>query len=73
MLAAYLLEPARRSYELAELAADAGIGVAEAAREAEEPTAKSGSSPSARRRRTASSRPRRRASSPSWRDGSARG
>jgi DNA polymerase-1 len=28
MLAAYLLEPQRRSYELAELAADAGIGIA---------------------------------------------
>jgi DNA polymerase I len=31
MLAAYLLEPQRRSYELVELAADAGIGLAEAA------------------------------------------
>jgi DNA polymerase-1 len=30
MLAAYLLEPQRRSYELRELAADAGIGVADA-------------------------------------------
>ena len=29
MLAAYLLEPQRRSYELTELAADAGIGIAE--------------------------------------------
>ena len=28
MLAAYLLDPARRSYELVELAADAGLGVA---------------------------------------------
>ncbi len=31
MLAAYLLEPQRRTYELTELAADAGIGIAEAA------------------------------------------
>jgi DNA polymerase I len=31
MLAAYLLEPQRRTYELVELAADAGIGLAEAA------------------------------------------
>jgi len=31
MLAAYLLEPQRRTYELAELAADAGIGIAEGA------------------------------------------
>ena len=31
MLAAYLLEPQRRTYELAELAADAGIGLAEGA------------------------------------------
>ena len=30
MLGAYLLEPQRRSYELLELAADAGIGIAEA-------------------------------------------
>ncbi|MGZ8666510.1 MAG: DNA polymerase I [Solirubrobacterales bacterium] len=30
MLGAYLLEPQRRSYELRELAADAGIGIAEA-------------------------------------------
>jgi DNA polymerase-1 len=33
MLAAYLLEPQRRTYELIELAADAGIGLAEAATE----------------------------------------
>jgi DNA polymerase I len=33
MLAAYLLEPQRRTYELVELAADAGIGLAEAAAE----------------------------------------
>jgi DNA polymerase-1 len=33
MLAAYLLEPQRRTYELTELAADAGIGLAEAAAE----------------------------------------
>ena len=32
MLAAYLLEPQRRTYELVELAADAGIGLAEGAR-----------------------------------------
>ncbi len=32
MLAAYLLEPQRRTYELAELAADAGIGLAEEAK-----------------------------------------
>jgi DNA polymerase-1 len=31
MLAAYLLEPQRRTYELSELAADAGIGIAEGA------------------------------------------
>ena len=31
MLAAYLLEPQRRTYELTELAADAGIGIADAA------------------------------------------
>jgi DNA polymerase-1 len=31
LLAAYLLEPQRRTYELAELAADAGIGLAEGA------------------------------------------
>ncbi len=31
MLAAYLLEPQRRTYELTELAADAGIGLAEGA------------------------------------------
>ena len=31
MLAAYLLEPQRRTYELVELAADAGIGLADAA------------------------------------------
>ena len=37
MLAAYLLEPQRRTYELSELAADAGIGIAEgAAAESEE-------------------------------------
>jgi len=34
MLAAYLLEPQRRTYELTELAADAGIGLAENARAA---------------------------------------
>jgi DNA polymerase I len=34
MLAAYLLEPQRRTYELTELAADAGIGLAEKARAA---------------------------------------
>src|SRR5215213_9268765 len=32
MVAAYLLEPQRRAYELVELAADAGIGLAEGAR-----------------------------------------
>ena len=31
MIAAYLLEPQRRTYELTELAADAGIGIAEVA------------------------------------------
>ncbi len=35
MLAAYLLEPQRRTYELSELAADAGIGIAESAPDAE--------------------------------------
>jgi DNA polymerase-1 len=35
MLAAYLLEPQRRSYELVELAADAGIGLAESANAAQ--------------------------------------
>jgi DNA polymerase-1 len=34
MLAAYLLEPQRRAYELTELAADAGIGIAAAEQEA---------------------------------------
>jgi DNA polymerase-1 len=34
MLAAYVLEPQRRTYELVELAADAGIGLAERAAEA---------------------------------------
>jgi DNA polymerase I len=37
MLAAYLLEPQRRTYELTELAADAGIGIAEAAPAAGDP------------------------------------
>jgi DNA polymerase I len=36
MLAAYLLEPQRRTYELTELAADAGIGLAEGAAVADE-------------------------------------
>ncbi|HEY7950239.1 MAG TPA: DNA polymerase I, partial [Solirubrobacterales bacterium] len=36
MLAAYLLEPQRRTYELTELAADAGIGIAADAAPAEE-------------------------------------
>jgi DNA polymerase-1 len=36
MLAAYLLEPQRRTYELTELAADAGIGLAEGAAAPEE-------------------------------------
>jgi DNA polymerase-1 len=36
MLAAYLLEPQRRTYELTELAADAGIGIAAGAAPAEE-------------------------------------
>jgi DNA polymerase I len=36
MLAAYLLEPQRRTYELTELAADAGIGLAEGAAAAAE-------------------------------------
>jgi DNA polymerase I len=36
MLAAYLLEPQRRTYELTELAADAGIGLAAAAAPAED-------------------------------------
>ncbi len=31
MVAAYLLEPQRRTYDLVELAADAGIGLAEGA------------------------------------------
>ncbi len=37
MLAAYLLEPQRRTYELTELAADAGIGLAGPASRAQEP------------------------------------
>jgi DNA polymerase I len=37
LLAAYLLEPQRRTYELTELAADAGIGLAEPASPAGEP------------------------------------
>jgi DNA polymerase-1 len=36
MLAGYLLEPQRRTYDLAELAADAGIGVAEPTAEGED-------------------------------------
>jgi DNA polymerase I len=36
MLAAYLLEPQRRTYELTELAADAGIGIAEGAAPADD-------------------------------------
>jgi DNA polymerase I len=36
MLAAYLLEPQRRTYDLTELAADAGIGIAAAASETSE-------------------------------------
>ena len=36
MLAAYLLEPQRRTYDLVELAADAGIGIAEGAAAASE-------------------------------------
>jgi DNA polymerase-1 len=37
MLAAYLLEPQRRTYELTELAADAGIGIAAGAAAEDEP------------------------------------
>jgi DNA polymerase-1 len=37
LLAAYLLEPQRRTYELTELAADAGIGLAEPVSQGEEP------------------------------------
>ena len=37
MLAAYLLEPQRRTYELTELAADAGIGIAAGATAEDEP------------------------------------
>ena len=65
MVAAYLLEPQRRTYELTELAADAGIGLAEGAA-ARPPTRTTASSRSARRSRRGSTRPRRRASSPPW-------
>ena len=65
MLAAYLLEPQRRTYELIELAADAGIGLAEGAA-APRPTRTTASSRSARRPRPASTRPRRRAWSRPW-------
>ncbi len=37
MLAAYLLEPQRRTYELTELAADAGIGIASSPAQSEQP------------------------------------
>ena len=42
MLAAYLLEPQRRTYDLVELAADAGIGLAEAVAEEAEGGAEGG-------------------------------
>ena len=61
MIAAYLLEPQRRTYELTELAADAGIGLAEGAGRPTEASPTTASSPSARSRRPASTRPRRRA------------
>ena len=63
MVAAYLLEPQRRTYELTELAADAGIGLAEGAAAATA-TRTTASCRSARRSRRASTRPRRRAWSP---------
>ena len=72
MLAAYLLEPQRRTYELTELAADAGIGLAEGAAAAR-PTRTTASSRSARRSRPASTRPRKRAWSPPSPTSSARG
>ena len=64
MLAAYLLEPQRRTYELTELAADAGIGIAEGAARRARPTRTTASCRSARSSRRGSTRPRRRASSP---------
>ena len=66
MLAAYLIEPQRRTYELTELAADAGIGIAAAADNAgaTAKTRTTASSRSARSPRRGSTRPRRRASSP---------
>ncbi len=64
MVAAYLLEPQRRTYELIELAADAGIGLAEGAAADGRATRTTASSRSARRSRPASTRPRKRAWSP---------
>ena len=64
MLAAYLLEPQRRTYELTELAADAGIGIAAGRRRRRRPRRTTGRCRSARRSRRGSTRPRRRASSP---------
>ena len=74
MLAAYLLEPQRRTYELTELAADAGIGLAEGRRGAagDERRGRTASSRSARRARPGSTRPRRRAWSRPWPTPSAR-
>ena len=72
MVAAYLLEPQRRAYELAELAADAGIGVAEGAA-ARRPARTTGSSRWRRARRPGSTPPRRRAWSRRWPRPSARG
>ena len=66
MIAAYLLEPQRRTYELTELAADAGIGLAEGAGQPTEASPTRASSPSARSRRPASTLPRRRGWSRPW-------
>ena len=71
MIAAYLLEPQRRTYELTELAADAGIGLAEGAA-APGDERRRPALPSARRSRPGSTRPRRRAWSPPWPRSSAR-
>ena len=69
MLAAYLLDPARRNYDLVELAADAGLGVTSDERRA---TRRSSWNWEKKRKRP-SSRPKRRASSPSSPTCSARG
>ena len=67
MLAAYLLDPARRTYELVELAADAGIGLRPSRRAGRrrDDGGEDGSARAGEERGRAASRPRRRGSSPS--------